>query len=85
MKIKPDTKIIDLATSELLTKLSHAELLVYIKLVAHTATAGRRFKIMNCDLPIHERNAPRALKSLEKRGLLKLSYDEYKMRTIEMS
>jgi hypothetical protein len=72
MKLRPDTKLIDLARSDLLDRLNKRALTIYIRIVAETASQGRRVR-----MPNRTTNDAAALKELESEGLIKLHYTKH--------
>lgn len=74
--ITPDTRLATLARHPILDALSGPELVVYLRLVAATASQGDRVKALNLELHHTARTAIRALQALAEMGLVKLTYDD---------
>lgn len=77
MKLRPDTKLIDLAKSELLDTLNKRALVLYIKLVAETAKQGRKVRLANEDAGGHPSAVRTALDELVEAQLVKLHYTKH--------
>ena len=80
----PSDTIKDLAESPLLDDLNHAELIVYVRLVAWNDMGLMNPK--NKDLHTDARAARRALTTLAKRRLIRVRYarNDHRVRTIEV-
>jgi hypothetical protein len=72
-RLRPDTRVVDLARSPLLDDLNHNALVVYIRLVAASAKQGRRVRVRNRDLLVDQRGAIRAIRELERAKLVRTS------------
>lgn len=82
--LDPSDTIRDLAESALLVDLNHAELIVYVRLVAFNDCGMMTPK--NKDLHSDTRAVRRALLSLAKRKLITVRYarNDHRVRTIEV-
>lgn len=86
-RIKPETQVVELAKSELLERLNQSALIVYLRLIAASATRGRSFVIKNSKLHTQVRAARRALVELEQARLVRMTFtltEDGPVRTIEI-
>lgn len=77
-RLKPTAMVADLAESDLLDLLSGPQLVVYVRLLAAANTA-RRFRVQPTNGELYgrdQRTAVRALRELEKLGLIAITYDK---------
>lgn len=84
-RLKPDSRISDIAYSPLLEALTASEMLVLLRLVAATRVQGRVVKIKNSELLASRRTAQRSLARLSALGivLVQLQEDD-NARTVEV-
>ncbi len=90
-RIRPDTRVADLAQHELLDQLNGAALVVYLRLVAASMKQGKKIHIRNIELvPTDKSGATvqRALRELKEMKLVTVKYntgeDREKSRTVEL-
>lgn len=75
-QISPHTKVRDLASNPLLDDLTHSAILVWLRVVAATATQGSHVRITNVDLHKVPRTAQRALVELSAKCLLRVHVND---------
>jgi predicted transcriptional regulator len=84
-RIRPDTRVSDLARSPLLDTLSMSELAVLLRLIAASRTQGSHVNIINSELHQSRRTAQRALTTLCAFGLVRVHLDDdTNARTVEL-
>lgn len=76
-KIRPDTRVTDLARSPWLDTLTSSELAVLLRLVAATRTQGKTVRVTNAELHASRRTAQRALSQLASMGAISIALDEH--------
>ncbi len=84
-KVRPDSRVSDLARSPWLDTLTASELAVLLRVVAATRTQGKSVKLTNAELHSSRRTAQRALASLQSFGLITVQLDEHdNSRTVDV-
>lgn len=74
MKLRPDSRIVDLAVFAPIDTLNRHALVTYIKLVAAAAKRGRKMRIQSHELGKHAKTVRVALQELEEAKLIKIDY-----------
>lgn len=84
-KVRPDSRVSDLARSPWLDTLTASEWAVLLRIVAATRTQGKQVRVTNSDLHASRRTAQRALASLQSFGLIHVHLDDHdNSRTVDV-
>jgi hypothetical protein len=83
--INADTTVYDLVATDVLDVLTHAELIVFLRLlVADEKYGSARMPVVNRELHADPRTVGRALSRLQARRIVSVSFDAAGARTIEV-